>query len=130
MSQEVEVAKERHPIRFLFKFAVFVGLLYAAGKFLNEKKNEFSGLTESEARNKFVATVGPKVGDETAEEIADQVIPKLKERGLVEPDPMDVAAEEVKEAAEGVKDAAKDLGEKVDDVSDQVSEAVDSVVKD
>lgn len=130
MSEEVEVAKDRHPIRFLIKFTIFVGLLYAAGKFLNDKKNEFSGLTESQARAKFVETVGPKVGDETAEEIADQVIPKLKERGLVEPDPMDAAAQEVNEAAEDVKEAAKDLEEKVEDVSDQVSEAVDSVVKD
>lgn len=127
MSQEVEVAKERHPIRFLFKFVVFVGLLYAAGKFLNDKKNEFSGLTESEARTKFVATVGPKVGDDTAEEIADQVIPKLKDRGILKADPVDAAVDDVKQAADDLADAADEAAEKA---SDKVSEAVDSVVKD
>jgi hypothetical protein len=130
MSQEIEVAEERHPIRFMVKLVIFLGLLYAAGRFLNDKKKEYSDLTESEARSKFVETVAPRVGDETAEEIADQVIPKLKERGLVKPDPMDAAAEEVKEAAEEAKQAADDLGEKVEDASDQVKEAVDSVVED
>ena len=130
MSEEVEVVDERHPIRFVVKLVVFLGLLYAAGKFLNDKKNEYSGLTESEARSKFVQTVAPKVGDDTAEEIADQVIPKLKERGLLKSDPMDAAAEEVKEAAEEAKQAADDLGEKVEEASDQVKDAVDSVVKD
>jgi hypothetical protein len=130
MSEQIEVADERHPIRFLIKVTVFLGLLYAAGKFLNDKKNEYSDLTESEARSKFVETVAPRVGDDTAEEIADQVIPKLKERGLVKPDPMDAAAEEAVEAAEEAKQAAEDLSEKVEGVSDQVKDAVDSVVKD
>lgn len=123
MSEEIEVADERHPIRFLVKLVIFLGLLYVAGKFLNDKKNEYSDLTESEARSKFIETVSPRVGEETAEEIADQVIPKLKERGLLKADPMDAAAEGVKEAAEEAKQAA-------DDVSDQVKDAVDSVVKD
>lgn len=127
MSEEIEVVDESHPIRFLIKLVIFLGLLYAAGKFLNDKKNEYSELTESEARSKFIETVGPKVGDDTAEEIADQVIPKLKDRGLVKPDPMDAAADEAKEAADDLKEAAD---EKVVDVSDKVTEAVDSVVKD
>ncbi|MGD2060980.1 MAG: hypothetical protein PVF87_08960 [Acidimicrobiia bacterium] len=129
MTQELELADERHPIRFLIKFVIFAGLLYAAGKFLSDKKKEYSDLTESEARSKFMETVGPKVGDETAEEIADQVIPKLKERGLLKSDPAEQAAEAAEEAADAAKEAAEDLQEKVEDVSDQVSEAVDSVVK-
>ncbi len=123
MEQEIEMAEERHVFRTLFKFAVLAGLLYLAAKFLNDKKSEYSGLTESEARSKFVETVGPKVGDDTAEEIADQVIPKLKDRGLIKSDPAEAAAEEVKEAAEDLADAAEDA-------ADKVSEAVDSVVKD
>lgn len=120
MQQEIEVMDERHPFRFMVKFVVFVGLLFVAGRFLAQKKNEFADMTESQARDKLVETIAPRVGDETAEDIADQVIPKLKDRGLVKPDPMDAAADKV-------KDAAEDLGEKVDDA---VSDAVDSVVKD
>lgn len=130
MAEELEVLDERHPIRFMVKLVIFLGLLYVAGKFLNDKRTEYSGLTESEARSKFVENMGPRLGDETAEEIADQVIPKLKERGLVKADPMDAAAEEVKDAAKDAKKAAEDLGDKVEDVSDQVKDAVDSVVKD
>jgi hypothetical protein len=82
MEQEVDVVDERHPLRFLVKFVVFAGLLYLAGRFLAQKKDEFADLTESQARDKLVEKMAPRVGDETAEDIADQVIPKLKDRGL------------------------------------------------
>lgn len=103
---------ERHPFRFLLKLAVFVGLLYAAGRFLAQKKDEYAGLTESQARDKFMEKVGPRIGEENATEIADQVIPKLKESGLIKSDPTD----------SGDQDSDED--------ADKVSEAVDSVVKD
>lgn len=128
MATDIEAdVDERHPIRFLIKFSVIVGLLYGAGRFLAEKKNEFSGLTESEARAKFVDLVGPKVGDDTAAEIADQVIPKLKDRGLIEPDPVEAAVEDLKKAGDDVVDAVDD---KINTATDKVAEAVDSVVKD
>lgn len=88
MTLEVQGADKRHPFRFMFKLLLVGGLVYALGRFVAEKKNEFSGLTESEARDKLVGKIGPKVGEETASEIADNVIPKLKERGLVAPDPV------------------------------------------
>jgi hypothetical protein len=130
MEQEIEVANERHPFRFLMKFVVFVGLLALAAKFLNDKKTEYSDLTESQARDKFVETVGPRVGDDTANEIADQVIPKLKDRGLLKPDPVEEAAQKAKDAADDLKDKAEDLKDSAEEASDQVSDAVDSVVKD
>jgi hypothetical protein len=106
MTEEIEIAEERHVFRTLITLTVFVGLIYAAGRFLAQKKDEYAGLTESQARTKFVDKVGPKLGEETAEDIADQVIPKLKERGLIKPDPTDDAG------------------------TDPVAEAVDSVVED
>ena len=116
--EEVET-DERHPIRFLIKVAVLGGLIYAATRFVSGKKSEYADLTETQARAKLIEKLTPKLGDETANEIADQVVPKLKERGLVKPDPMAEAAEDLKEAAEKVEDAA-----------DKVSEAVESVVED
>ena len=67
--EEVEV-DERHPIRFLIKFALVVGLLYGAGRFLAQKKDEFAGLTETQARSKLMEKMGPRVGEDTAAEIA------------------------------------------------------------
>jgi hypothetical protein len=134
MTEEIEIVDDRHPLRFLVKFAVFAGLLYVAGRFLAQKKDEYADLTESEAREKLVDTIAPRVGDETAGDIADQVIPKLKDRGLIKPDPMEAAADAVSEAAhdvgKGVKDKIDDAGDKAGDVADKVTEAVDSVVKD
>ena len=127
MEQELEIVDERHPFRFLVKFVIFAGLLYLAGKFLADKKNEYADLTESQARDKLVDKIAPKVGDDTAEEIADQVIPKLKDRGLIKPDPAEAAADVVRDAA---SEATDKVEETMDEAADKVAEAVDSVVKD
>lgn len=88
MTLEVQEADKRHPFRFMFKLLLFAGVVYALGRFVAAKKDEFSGLTESQARDKLVDKISPRVGEETASEIADSVIPKLKERGLVLSDPV------------------------------------------
>lgn len=124
--QEIEAA-ERHMFRTMIRFAILAGLLFFAARFLAQKKNEYADLTESEARDKLIETISPKVGDDTANEIADQVIPKLKDRGLIKSDPMDGVADDVKETVADTADTAED---NVDDAADTVSEAVDSVVKD
>ncbi len=122
MSEELQELEEvdRHPFRFMLKLAMFVGLLYAVGRFLAQKKDEYAGLTESEARDKFMDKMAPRVGDDQAAEIADQVIPKLKDRGFIQPDPKDDTTEQPKAEADG----------KSDDDPDKVKDAVDSVVKD
>lgn len=124
--REVEVDDERHPIRFIVKLAAFVGVLYTAGRFLAQKKNEYADLTESQARDKIVEKMTPRVGDETANEIAEQVIPKLKKRGLIKADPMEAAADDIAAAAD---DAVKAMDEGVEKAADKVADAVDSVVK-
>ena len=115
------VEKDSHPFRFMLRFAIFVGILFVIARMLDSKRREFSNLTETEAREKFVDKASAKLGEEQANEIADQVIPKLIEKGLIKPDPVDEAVENVKAAADDVKDAA-------DDLKDEVAEAVDSVV--
>ena len=80
---------ERHPFRFLFKFLIFIGILVLASKLLAQKKDEYMGMTESEARSKFETKLGPKIGEDKAAEVADQVIPTLKEKGFLKPDPTD-----------------------------------------
>lgn len=102
MSLEIEAADKRRPFRFAIRLAVFAGLIYLIGRLAVEKKNEYYGLTESEAREKFIDKMSVRVGDETAEEIADRVIPKLKERGLVKPDPGEQVADAVGDAVDSV----------------------------
>jgi len=103
MERKVEVAEDRHPFRFLFKLAVFGGLIYFAGRFAAQKKEEFAGLTETQAREKLVSKIGPKFGDEAAEEIASQVIPKLVDRGLVKPD-SEVVAETTSQSGDATEE--------------------------
>lgn len=98
---EVEVEKERHPLRFMVKLLIFMGLLYVAGRFLNQQKEEWMGLSESEAKAKVESKLAPKVGEDKASEIATQVIAALTEKGVIKADEPSVA-EDVAEAAEDV----------------------------
>ena len=98
---------ERHPFRFLVKFLIFVGILFAVSKLLAKKKYEYMGMTESEARSKFETKLGPRIGEDKAAEMANQVIPKLKEAGVIKDDPEDEVvdlADSVEEVLEEVSD--------------------------
>lgn len=74
---------------------LILGIVGFVVSYLNGKKLEYAGLTESEARRKVEEKLAPKVGEERAAEIADQVIPKLKERGVVVDDPIAEAVDEM-----------------------------------
>ena len=90
----------RHPFRFLFKLALFIGLITLVGKVVAANKDQFVGLTESEVRAKFEAKLGRRMGTDTATEIANKVIPKLIEKGIIKPDPVEEAADSVEETAD------------------------------
>ncbi len=91
---------KRHPFRFLFKLALFLGVLTGITKLVASKKSEFYGITESEARAKFQSKLGPRIGDEKAANMAEQVIPKLKQKGVIKDDPIDEVTEDAGEASE------------------------------
>ena len=74
---------------------LFLGIVGFVASYVNGKKLEWAGLTESEARRKFEEKLAPKVGEDRAAEIADQVIPKMKERGVVIDDPIADAVDEM-----------------------------------
>jgi valyl-tRNA synthetase len=91
----------------MVKFLVFVGMLYMAGRLLNQQKEKFSGITESEARNKIETKLGPKMGEDKAAELADQIVSKLRDKGVIK----------AEEAAEVVDAAETDVEDAVDEVT-------------
>ncbi len=80
------MAKERHPLRFLFKFAVFAAIVGFLGKLAAQKKEEFLGLSEGQARLKLHDKLAPRMGEEQASQVVDQIIAKLAEKGIIKPD--------------------------------------------
>lgn len=110
---EVEVESQRHPFRFLFKFLVFVGVLYFAGKLVAQQKEKWQGLTESEARSRIEA-MASKVDEDKAKDIADQIVAVLLERGVLKEDTVvvedidEVVDEVVAEAEEAAAEIAED----------------------
>ncbi len=116
---EIEVESDRHPFRFLFKVTLFLGLMGLAAKLLVDKKEEWSGLTESEARakleGKLEGKVADKIGEDQAAAIKEQVITALKDKGIIKPDPVEEAVKDIADAAEKM----------VDDVVDAAEEALD-----
>jgi hypothetical protein len=115
-----DTTAESHAFRTLIKVLLVVGIISAIGKFLSDRRKDFYGLTEAEARAKFESKLGPIIGEERAAEVADQVIPRLKESGVLEPDGMEKMADNAKKAA---SDLADDVGDKAKDVADDVSDA-------
>ncbi|MGH8871423.1 MAG: hypothetical protein ACRDWS_05565 [Acidimicrobiia bacterium] len=116
-----DTTKERHPFRFLFKFLLVVGALAAITKVVASKSKDFQGLTESEARAKFESKLGPRIGADKAAELANQVIPRLKEKGMIKPD----AEKAVEDATDLIIDTAEDAGASVKDAVEKVEEKID-----
>ena len=105
-----DTTDESHAFRTLFKILLVVGIVAAITKFMSDRRRDFYGLTESEARAKFESKLGPIIGDDRASDVADQVIPRLKETGVLVEDAMDSA-----------KKAASDVADKVGDTAGKVA---------
>lgn len=114
--------KDRHPLRFLFKVLVLGAFVYFAGRLVMMKKDEYYGLTESEARSKITDKLGKRVGADKANEVADQVIPLLKDRGVVKPDPVSETAANL---ADEMATAQADIADAVDEVVDAAEKSDD-----
>ncbi|MGH8946828.1 MAG: hypothetical protein ACRDVL_11870 [Acidimicrobiia bacterium] len=74
-------------MRKLFRLIVVAAIAYFGWKMFESKREEFMGLTESEAKAKLREKLTPRLGEETADQIVEQVVPKLREKGIVQPDP-------------------------------------------
>jgi len=92
----------------MVKFLIFVGMLYVAGRMLNQQKQKFSGITESEARAKIENKLGPKMGEDKAAELAEQIVSKLRDKGVIK-------AEEAHDIVDAAESATDDADEEADD---------------
>ena len=111
MEMEMEMDTERHPVRFLLKFLVVVGILYAASRLLMQQKEEWMGLTESQARAKVESKLSPRVGEDKASEIAEQVVAVLTEKGVIKADPVEEAESQAEDVVEAAADATEEEAE-------------------
>jgi hypothetical protein len=105
-----DTTDESHAFRTLFKVLLVVGIVAAITKFMSDRRRDFYGLTEAEARAKFESKLGPIIGDDRASDVADQVIPRLKETGVL-----------VEDAVDGAKKAASDVADKVGDTAEKAA---------
>ncbi len=120
---------ESHAFRTLLKIMLVVGIVSAIAKFLSDRRRDFYGLTEAEARAKFESKLGPIIGEDRAAEVADQVIPRLMESGVLEPDPLGKAKDAAKEVASDMSDAAKNLADDAKDVASDVADKAGDAAK-
>lgn len=109
---DIEVESKRHPLRFMIKFLVLVGILVAAGKFMAKQKQDWSGITEAQAREKIESRLASRVGEEKATDIANQIVTVLTEKGVIKAEEAtDEVVDVTEEAAEGGSDDAEAVEE-------------------
>lgn len=126
-----DTTDESHVFRTLFRILLIVGVVAAITKFMSDRRRDFYGLTESEARAKFESKLGPIIGEERASDVADQVIPRLKETGVLIEDAVDGAKEAASDLADRAGkvagNARKAAADMADEVGDAAKKAGDSV---
>ena len=70
----------------LFKLLVIGGLIAGAVKMIGMQKQQWAGLTETEARAKIDARMPDKVPAEKRAEVTDKIIGAMKEKGVLTSD--------------------------------------------
>ncbi len=78
----------------LFKLVVIGALVAGAVKMMGMKKQEWQGLTESEARSKLDAKLPSKIAGDKRTEVTEKIVGAMKEKGVISPDPAPVEVAE------------------------------------
>lgn len=68
-------------MKSLIKFALVVGAIAFAAKLLAAKKEEWTGLTEEQVREKLDARLPSRIPDEKRARVQERVVSKLRESG-------------------------------------------------
>ena len=70
----------------LLKLGLLVGGIAFAAKMVSAKKSEWQGLTEPEVRAKLDSRLPEKVPSEKRAAVADKVVSKMREKGVLRED--------------------------------------------
>jgi hypothetical protein len=95
----------------LIKLALLVGGVTVAAKLVAAKKDEWQGLTEPEVREKLESRLPDRVPEEKRAAVADKVVAKMRNRGLIT------------DAVDAVADTAEEEAEELDSVEDADDES-------
>ncbi len=124
-----DTTDETHFFRALFKVLLVVGVIAAISKFFSDRWKDFNGLTEEQARAKFESKLGPIIGEDRAADVADQVIPRLKETGVLIEDAVDSAKKAANDFADDVGTTAKKVAGDAKKTASNVADEVGDVAK-
>lgn len=67
----------------LIQLALLAGAVTVVGKVLAAKKSEWQGLSESEVRQKLDSRIPSRVPEEKRAAVADNVVAKMRDRGIL-----------------------------------------------
>lgn len=67
----------------LLKVALIIGGIAAVAKLVGAKKSEWTGLTEPQVREKLEARLPGRMPNEKRAAVADKVVSKMRERGVI-----------------------------------------------
>jgi hypothetical protein len=85
----------------LIGLALFAGAVAVAAKVLAAKKSEWQGLSETEVRQKVETRIPSRVSDEKRVALADRVVAKMRERGVLGEETRLVSVADAEEDAGG-----------------------------
>jgi hypothetical protein len=74
---------ERSVMRGLIKLALIVGAIAFAAKLLAAKKEEWTGLTEEQVRERLDARLPGKMPEEKRARVTERVVSRLRDRGAL-----------------------------------------------
>lgn len=88
-------------MRKFLKLALMIGGIAAVAKLVAAKKSEWMGLTEPQVREKLETRLPSRIPDDKRAAVADKVVSKMRERGVIreEDDTAEASEETEGEAA-------------------------------
>ena len=99
--------------------ALIAGAVAAVAKFITAQKAEWQGLGEAEVREKVEQRLPSRVPEEKRAEVADKVVAKMRERGVLEEEPAEEVKAEAAAEVEPEAEAAADVEPEAEPVDEE-----------
>jgi len=107
-------------VKKLVKLALIVGGIAFAAKLVAAKKSEWRGLTESVVREKLDSRLPDRVSDEKRAAVADKVVSKMRERGVLREEKEPSASTDGGGVGEGPDSGDAEVGDDSEDNTESV----------